>query len=182
MYSFTRAFWLFTWTWQVQDLSHKCSWKLVRAVVKVHHSLCINSVVGVRKVGTWYSSTLWGTRVHQTRVSMSSPTIKRMRPCSLQPSRPILNVWSLWWGGGHYVEMNSVRTNSGGTAPGVGMNLISSLPCTSTRTVPVVSGGDVWVVGNGDVEIRSNESSSHHLCNHSHVIFTSVPPDNCSEL
>ena len=74
-------------------------------------------------------------------------------------------------GVGIYVEMNSVCTNSGGTAPGVGrprvgMNLISSLPCTSTRTVPVVNGGDVWVVGNGDVEIRSNESASHHLCNH----------------
>ena len=31
------------------------------------------------------------------------------------------------------------------------MNLISSLPCTSTGAVLVVSGGDVRVVGNGDV-------------------------------
>ena len=74
-------------------------------------------------------------------------------------------------GVGIYVGMNSVYTNSGGTAlgvghPGMGMNLISSLPCTSTKAVLVVSGGDVRVVGNGDVEIRSNESSSHHLCNH----------------
>ena len=74
-------------------------------------------------------------------------------------------------GGGIYVGMNSVCTNSWGTAPGVGrpgvgMNLISSLPCTSTGAMPVVSGGDVGVVGNRDVEIRSNESSSHHLCNH----------------
>ena len=60
--------------------------------------------------------------------------------------------------GGIYVGMNSVCTNSGGTAPGVGrsgvgMNLISSLPCTSTGAMPVVSGGDVGVVGNRDVEI-----------------------------
>ena len=34
---------------------------------------------------------------------------------------------------------------------GVGMNLISSLPCTSARAMLVVSGGDIWVVGNGDV-------------------------------
>ena len=59
---------------------------------------------------------------------------------------------------GIYVGMNSVCTNSGGTAPGVGcpgvgMNLISSLPCTSTGAVPVVSGKDVRVVGNEDVEI-----------------------------
>ena len=61
-------------------------------------------------------------------------------------------------GVGIYVGMNSVYTNSGGTAlgvghPGVGMNLISSLPCTSTKAVLVVSGGDVRVVGNEDVEI-----------------------------
>ena len=31
------------------------------------------------------------------------------------------------------------------------MNLISSLPCTSTGAVPIVSGGDLWVVGNRDV-------------------------------
>ena len=54
------------------------------------------------------------------------------------------------------VWMNSVCTNSGGTAPGVGhpgvgMNLISSLPCTSAGAVPVVSEGDIQVVGNGDV-------------------------------
>ena len=52
--------------------------------------------------------------------------------------------------------MNSVRTNSRGTAlgvgrPGVGMNLISSLPCIIAGSVPVVNGGDVRVVGNGDV-------------------------------
>ena len=52
--------------------------------------------------------------------------------------------------------MNSVCTNSGETAPGVGclgvgMNLISSLPRTSAGVVRVVGGGDVWVVGNGDV-------------------------------
>ena len=57
---------------------------------------------------------------------------------------------------GIYVGMNSVCTNSGGTAPGVGrlvvgMNLISSLPCTSTRAVPIVIGGVVRVVGNWDV-------------------------------
>ena len=39
----------------------------------------------------------------------------------------------------------------GGTAPGVGMNLISSLPCTFAGAVPVVSGGDIRVVGNRDV-------------------------------
>ena len=60
------------------------------------------------------------------------------------------------WGGGICVEMNSVCTNSGGTAPGVGhlgvgMNLISSLPRTSAGSVLVVGGGDVQVVGNGDV-------------------------------
>ena len=59
-------------------------------------------------------------------------------------------------GGGICVGMNSVCTNSGGTAPGVGhlgvgMNLISSLPCTSAGAVPVVSGGDVRMVGNGDM-------------------------------
>ena len=59
-------------------------------------------------------------------------------------------------GEGICVGMNSVCINSGGTAPGVGhpgvgMNLISSLPCTSTGAVLVVSGGDVRVVGNGDV-------------------------------
>ena len=31
------------------------------------------------------------------------------------------------------------------------MNLISSLPRTSMGAVPVVSRGDVWVVGNEDV-------------------------------
>ena len=35
--------------------------------------------------------------------------------------------------------------------PRVGMNLISSLPCTFVGEVPVVSGGVVRVVGNGDV-------------------------------
>ena len=59
-------------------------------------------------------------------------------------------------GVGICVWMNLVCTNSGGTAPGVGrpgvgMNLISSLPCTTAGAVPVVSGGDVRVVGNGDV-------------------------------
>ena len=59
-------------------------------------------------------------------------------------------------GVGICVWMNSVYTNSGETAPGVGhlgvgMNLISSLPCTSVGAVPVVSGGDIQVVGNGDV-------------------------------
>ena len=59
-------------------------------------------------------------------------------------------------GVGIYVGMNSICTNSGGTTPGVGrpgvgMNLISSLPCTSTGAVPIVIGGDVRVVGNGDV-------------------------------
>ena len=59
-------------------------------------------------------------------------------------------------GVGIYVRMNLVCTNSGGTTPGVGhpgmgMNLILSLPCTSTRAVPIVIGGDVRVVGNGDV-------------------------------
>ena len=52
--------------------------------------------------------------------------------------------------------MNSICTNSGGIAPrvghpGVGMNLISSMPCTSARAVLVVGGGDVLVVGNKDV-------------------------------
>ena len=61
-------------------------------------------------------------------------------------------------GVGIYVGMNSICTNSGGTAPGVGnlgmgMNLISSLPCTSTGVVPVVNREDVRVVGNEDVEI-----------------------------
>ena len=59
-------------------------------------------------------------------------------------------------GVGIYVGINSVCTNSGRTAPGVsrpgvGMNLISSLPCTSAGAVPVVSGGDVRMVGNGDM-------------------------------
>ena len=90
-------------------------------------------------------------------------------------------------GVGISVWMNSECTNSRGTTPGVGrqgvgMNFISSLPCTSVVAIRVVGGGDVRVVSNGDVEMGSNESSSHHLCNHSHVIFTSVPPDNCSEL
>ena len=55
------------------------------------------------------------------------------------------------------VWMNSICTNlGGGVAPrvgclGVGMNHISSLPCTSVEVVPVVSGGDVRVVGRGDV-------------------------------
>ena len=31
------------------------------------------------------------------------------------------------------------------------MNLISSLPCTTAGAVPIVSGGDVRVVGNRDV-------------------------------
>ena len=31
------------------------------------------------------------------------------------------------------------------------MNLILSLPHTSARAVRIVDGGDVWVVGNGDV-------------------------------
>lgn len=31
------------------------------------------------------------------------------------------------------------------------MNFISSLPRTSAGAVPVVGGGDVWVVGNEDV-------------------------------
>ena len=57
---------------------------------------------------------------------------------------------------GIYVGMNSVCTNSGGTAPGVGcpgvgMNLMSSLPCTTAGAVPVVSGGDVRVVRNRNV-------------------------------
>ena len=30
---------------------------------------------------------------------MSSPTVRRMCPCPLRPSWPILNVWRLWWGG-----------------------------------------------------------------------------------
>ena len=47
--------------------------------------------------------------------------------------------------------MNSVCTNLGGIALGVGMNLISSLPCTSARVVLVVNGGDILLVGNGDV-------------------------------
>ena len=54
-------------------------------------------------------------------------------------------------GVGIFIWMNTVCTNSGGTALGVGMNLISSLPCTSAGAVSVVSRGDVWVVGNGDV-------------------------------
>ena len=52
--------------------------------------------------------------------------------------------------------MNSICTNSGGIAPwvghpGVGMNLISSMPCTSARAMLVVGGGDVLMVGNKDV-------------------------------
>ena len=35
--------------------------------------------------------------------------------------------------------------------PKVGMNLISALPCTFVGVVLIVSGGDVRVVGNGDV-------------------------------
>ena len=59
-------------------------------------------------------------------------------------------------GVGICVWMNSVCTPLGGTAPGVGrpgvgMNLMSFLPCTTAGVVPVVSGGDVWVVGNRDV-------------------------------
>ena len=59
-------------------------------------------------------------------------------------------------GVGIHVGMNSVCTNSGRIAlgvgcPGVGMNLILSLPCTSAGAVPIVSVGDVRVVGNGDV-------------------------------
>ena len=65
--------------------------------------------------------------------------------------KPLVGRWV-----GIYVGMNSVCTNSGGTAPGVGrpgvgMNLISSLPCTTAGAVPVVSGGDIRVVGNGNV-------------------------------
>ena len=57
------------------------------------------------------------------------------------------------WGGGVGISvwMNLICTNSGGTTPGVSMNLISSLPRTSAGVVRVVGGGDVWVVGNGDV-------------------------------
>ena len=44
-----------------------------------------------------------------------------------------------------------VCINSGGTAPGVGMNLISSLPHTSSGAMQVVGRGDVRVVGNEDV-------------------------------
>ena len=59
-------------------------------------------------------------------------------------------------GVGICVWMNSVCTNSGGTATGVGrlgvgMNLISSLPSTTAGAGPAVSGGDIRVVGNGDV-------------------------------
>ena len=59
-------------------------------------------------------------------------------------------------GVGICVWMNSVCMPSGGTAPGVGrpgvgMNLISSLPCIIAGSVPVVNGGDIRVVGNGDV-------------------------------
>ena len=59
-------------------------------------------------------------------------------------------------GVGIYVGMNSICTNSGGTTPGVGrpgvgMNLMSFLPCTTAGVVPVVSGGDVRMVGNGDM-------------------------------
>ena len=59
-------------------------------------------------------------------------------------------------GVGIYVWMNSVCTNSRGTAPGVGhpevgMNLISSLPCTFAGAMPVVNGGDIRVVRNRDV-------------------------------
>ena len=59
-------------------------------------------------------------------------------------------------GGGICVRMNSVCTNSRGTAPGVGrpgvgMNLISSLPCIIAGSVPVVNRGDIRVVGNEDV-------------------------------
>ena len=58
-------------------------------------------------------------------------------------------------GVGICVWMNSVCTNSRGTAlrvgrPGVGMNLISSLPCIIAGSVPVVNGGDIRVVGNED--------------------------------
>ena len=35
--------------------------------------------------------------------------------------------------------------------PRVGMNLILSLPCTSVGAMSVVSGGDIRMVGNGDV-------------------------------
>ena len=51
-------------------------------------------------------------------------------------------------GVGISVWMNSVCINSGGTALGVGMNLISSLPRTFAGAVRVVDGGDVRVVGN----------------------------------
>ena len=59
-------------------------------------------------------------------------------------------------GMGICVWINSVCTNSGGTAtgvgrPGVGMNLISSLSSKTAGAGPAVSGGDVQVVGNIDV-------------------------------
>ena len=65
--------------------------------------------------------------------------------CETSSRRVGISIW-----------MNSVCTNSGGTAPrvgcpGVGMNLISSMPCTSAGAVLVVGWGDVWVVGNKDV-------------------------------
>ena len=54
------------------------------------------------------------------------------------------------------VSMNLVCTNSRGIAlgvgrPGLGMNLISSLPRTIAGSVLVVNGGDVRVVANRDV-------------------------------
>ena len=88
-----------------------------------------------------------GTNVqshNQEDVSVSVATFTADPQCV----KPVVGGWV-----GIYVGMNSVCTNSGGTAPGVGrpgvgMNLISSLPCTSTGAVPIVSGGDVLVVGN----------------------------------
>ena len=60
-------------------------------------------------------------------------------------------------GGGGFLCLDELGMHKlEGTVPGVGrsgvgMNLISSLPCTSTGAVPIVSGGDLWVVGNRDV-------------------------------
>lgn len=33
----------------------------------------------------------------------------------------------------------------------MGTNIMSSLPCTSVGIAPMVSRGDAWVVGSGDV-------------------------------
>ena len=69
--------------------------------------------------------------------------------CSLRDRSSMCEASS--GGMGICVWMNSVCTNSGGTTPRVGMNLISSLPCTSAGTVSVVNEGDVRVAGNEDV-------------------------------